>query len=193
MLGVKIDKLTRACTPASGGVSRILLFDPNDFEFTQDATTKSYTTVTKRKGAETTGFFVDIPFKRKEAEYKFNQSVGASGAAKYVHEFTCLIASIGQTLTNFLTNLDAASYCSGIGIAIQLNSGEVLIMGEAYVDGDLIPSFWPEHNGSEGGSGKLFDDSNGVTVKITADYSRALNSFSGGFQTLIDMTESQQP
>lgn len=190
MLCVEHTRLSRKCAPSSGGISRILIFDPSDFSFTQDPNTKAYTAVVRRPGAETgpnLGFFYDIPFKRKEAERTFSQSLGTSGATKYTHTVTALIAALGQDLTNFLSNLDAASYCCGLGIIIEHNDGKVFVMGEQYVDDIPIPLFWVEHNGTEGGTGKLFDDSNGATIKFVGDYSRELNEFKGGIDAVLGM------
>ncbi|TWP28425.1 hypothetical protein ETU09_05740 [Apibacter muscae] len=190
MLCVDFTKLKRNCTPSSGGISRLLIFDPNDFNFTQDAVKKSYTAVNRRLGADAEtdlGFFFDIPFKRKEAERVSAQSLGTSGATKYTHTISALIPALGQEVTNFLTNIDAASYCCGLGLVIEHNSGKVFIAGEAYVNNKAIPKFWIEHSGSEGGSGKNIDESNGYTIKLVGDYSRELNEFEGGIDVFLEM------
>ncbi|MXP04786.1 MULTISPECIES: hypothetical protein [Apibacter] len=190
MLCVNHTGLFRKCTPTSGGISRLLIFDPSDFNFTQDTKTNSYTAITRRTkaGDETDlGYFFDIPFKRKEAERTYSQSVGNSGATKYTHTVTALIPMLGQDLTNFLSSLDAASYCCGLGLIIEHNDGKVFVMGEKYVDDETIPVFWIEHNGTEGGTGKLFDDPNSATVKFVGDYSRELNEFKGGIDAILEM------
>lgn len=199
MLCVTLNKLTRECTPSSGGVSRLLIFDPQDFNFTQDATTKAYTVVERREGADggedpenptPLGFFYDVKFKRKEAEFKFTHSIGASGAPKYASELTALYAALGQELTNFLTNLDAASYCCGLGLVVVLNSGVIYILGEGFVNDQVVDPFYEVlHNGTEATSGKLFDDLNGATLKFTSDYGRAPNTFSGGLSSILGMAE----
>lgn len=190
MLCVKHKGLFRKCAPSSGGVSRILIFDPNDFSFAQDPQSRAYTAIVRRPGADTDsdlGFFYDIPFKRKEAERTWSQTIGTSGATKYTHTVTALVAALGQDLTNFLSNLDAASYCCGLGIIIEHNDGKVFVMGEKYVDDETIPVFWVEHSGTEGGTGKLFDESNGATIKFVGDYSRELNEFKGGIDAVLGM------
>lgn len=199
MLCVTLNKLTRECTPSSGGVSRLLIYDPQDFDWTQDPTTKAYTTVARRTGADggsdpenstDLGFFYDVKFKRKEAEFKFTHSIGASGAPKYASELTALYPALGQELTNFLTNVDSASYCCGLGFVIVMNSGVIYIKGEGYVDGEVLDPFYEVlHNGTEATSGKLFDDLNGATLKFTSDYGRAPNTFSGGLSALLGMAE----
>lgn len=197
MLCVNFNNLTRECTPSSGGVSRLLIFDPSDFDWTQDPVTKSYVAVAKRSGADganpsnnpnESGFFFDIKFKRKEAEFKFTHSIGASGAPKYASELTALYAALGQDLTNFLINMDAASYCCGIGLVVVMNSGVVYVLGEGFVNGNLVDPFYEVlHNGTEATSGKLFDDLNGATLKFTSDYGRPPHTFSGGLNTLLSM------
>lgn len=193
MLCVTLNKLTRECAPSSGGVSRLLIFDPADFDFTQDTTSKAYTAVARRVGADEApnlGFFFDVKFKRKEAEFKYTHSIGASGAPKYAAELTALFPALGQELTNFLTNLDAASYCCGLGLVVVLNSGVIYILGEGYVDGEVVDPFYEVlHNGTEATSGKLFDDLNGATLKFTSDYGRAPNTFSGGLSSILGMAE----
>lgn len=197
MLCVKFNNLTRECTPSSGGVSRLLIFDPSDFDWTQDPYTKAYTAVARREGADAanpgndpnlSGFFFDIKFKRKEAEFKFTHSIGASGAPKYASELTALYAALGQELTNFLINMDAASYCCGIGLAVILNSGVIYILGEGFVNGDFVDPYYEVlHNGTEATSGKLFDDLNGATLKFTSDYGRPPHTFAGGLNALLSM------
>lgn len=195
MICVTLNKLTRECTPSSGGVSRLMVFDPSDFDFTQDEATKAYTAVARRTGADgetdsEKGFFYDVKFKRKEAEFKFTHSIGGSGAPKYASEMTALYPALGQELTNFLSNMDSASYCCGLGLIVVLNSGVIYVLGEGFVDGELVdPFFEVLHNGSEATSGKLFDDLNGATLKFTAEYGRAPNTFSGGLSALVGMAD----
>lgn len=203
MLCVNFNNLTRECTPSSGGVSRLLIFDPSDFDWAQDPVTKSYVAVTLRPGADesnpgndpnASGFFFDIKFKRKEAEFKFTHSIGASGAPKYASELTALYAALGQELTNFLINMDAASYCCGIGLVVVLNSGVIYVLGEGFVNSEFVDPFYEVlHNGTEATSGKLFDDLNGATLKFTSDYGRPPHTFSGGLNTLLSMMYKPQP
>lgn len=203
MLCVNFNNLTRECTPSSGGVSRLLIFDPSDFNWVQDPVTKSYTAVTLRDGADganpgndpnASGFFFDIKFKRKEAEFKFTHSIGASGAPKYASELTALYAALGQELTNFLINMDAASYCCGIGLVVVLNSGVIYVLGEGFVNDAFVDPFYEVlHNGTEATSGKLFDDLNGATLKFTSDYGRPPHEFSGGLNAILDLMYKPQP
>ena len=73
MLCVTLQSYTAPCAATTGGVSDIWVYDPSDFNWTQDNTTKSYTAVAQRVGAETGKMYL-LKFERKEAEFKFKQS-----------------------------------------------------------------------------------------------------------------------
>jgi hypothetical protein len=119
-----------------------------------------------------------INFQQDEAEWTWKQSVKGC-AVKYEHEFKFQLPENSQTLTNFLEALDAASCCCGLGMFIRLNSGKTFVAGEKYVGGSAITRFSVKNDGSEGGSGKLYDDFNGGNITLKGDYSRNLYEYSG--------------
>ena len=129
---------------------------------------------TKALGAKVFG----INFQQEEAEWTWKQSKKGC-ATKYDHEFKFQLPENSQTLTNFLQALDAASCCCGLGMIIRLNSGKIFIAGEKYVNSSSITRFSVSQDGSEGGSGKVYDDFNGGNLVLKGAYSRNLYEFSG--------------
>lgn len=121
-----------------------------------------------------------ISFQADEAEWTWKQSVKGC-AVKYEHEFVLQMPENEQGLTNFLETLDAAGCCCGLGIAVRLNSGKVFLAGEKYVNGSSIPRFTMKQDGSDGTSGKLFDDFNGANLHLKGSYSRNLYEYTGGW------------
>lgn len=121
-----------------------------------------------------------INFQADEAEWTWKQSVKGC-AVKYEHEIILQLPENEQGLTNFLESLDAAGCCCGLGIAFRLNSGKVFLAGEKYVNGTAIPRFTMKQDGSDGGTGKLFDDFNGGNLHLKGSYSRNLYEYTGGW------------
>ena len=75
MLCVALKSYTAPCASTTGGVSDIWVYDPSDFNWTQDESTKKYTAVALRNGSN--GKFYPLKFQRKEAieiAKKFNMS-----------------------------------------------------------------------------------------------------------------------
>jgi hypothetical protein len=186
MLCVKLKKYTRPCLGVSGGIGKIWVFDPADVDFTQAAPSaggspQPYTAVALRPTATIatgSGFF-PITFQYKEAERTWKHSVKGC-STKYEHEFKAQLPQLSQELTAFLQSLDSAGCCCGLGLAIQHNDGKIFIAGEKYVNAAEIPPFIVQMNGSDGATGKLFDDFNGANVVFKADYNRDLYEFTGG-------------
>lgn len=184
MLCVELKGFVRACAPLSGGISDIVIFDPEDFNFTQAAAIagvkQPYTAVAARAGAEAALVYA-ISFTRDEAEWTWRQSVRGC-SVKYEHSFAFQLPENGQTLTNFLEALDAASCCCGLGMAIRLNTGKVVIAGEKWVNAASVARFTILNNGSNGTTGKLYDDFNGGNIVLTGPYSRNLYEYTGGWE-----------
>ncbi len=187
MLCVQLKNYTRACGAVTGGISDIVIFDPNDFDFTQAAkvagVSQPYTAVALREGATSAGgakVFL-INFQQDEAEWTWKQSVTGC-STKYEHEFKFQLPENGMNLTTFLEALDAASCCCGLGMAIRLNSGKIFLAGEKYVNSSAQPRFTLKNDGSEGGSGKLYDDFNGGNITLKGSYSRNLYEYTGGWE-----------
>lgn len=188
MICVKLSGYTRACGGVTGGISDMTIFDPNDFDLTQ-ATVAGvkgpYTAVALRTGATSAGGAKVFPlsFQQDEAEWTWKQSVKGC-AVKYDHEFKYQLPENGQTLTNFLEALDAASCCCGLAGFMRLNSGKIFVFGEKFVNGSSITRFSVKNDGSEGGSGKLYDDFNGGNITLKGAYSRNLYEYSGGWDDI---------
>lgn len=185
MLCVALTSYTRPCAGVTGGISNMWIFDPSDFNFTQVNPRTPYTVVARRAGATFVGGakMFPIKFQAKEAEYKFKHSVTGC-SVKYEHEVTAQLPDLSDELTAYLETLDDAGCCCGLAAIILLNTGKVLVIGEKYVNGNLIPYFEFKMNGSDGGSGKTFDNFNGANVLFKGDYNRGLREFTGGISVI---------
>src|SRR5690606_8020844 len=184
----------RACSPTSGGIARIWIFDGEDFDFTQAEEDPlvgplPYTAVALRTGATAAGGALMFPirFEKKAAEYTFTQSRNGC-SVKYEHRLEFGLPDLSQLTTQWNLAVDAASCCCGVGLAIQLNSGKIFIAGEKYVNGSVINiPLEMQQNGSTGTSGRLMEDFNGETVVLIGDYTRKLYEYSGTVQSIIDL------
>ncbi len=188
MLCVTLSSYSRTCGGVSGGISDIAQFDPADFDFTQatvSGVVGPYSAVARMSGATAIGGakFFPVSFQVDEAEWTWKQSrKGCS--VKYEHEFKFQLPENSQTLTNFLQMMDAAACCCGLGMVIRLNSGKIFVAGEKYVNASSVPRFTITQDGSEGGSGKVFDDFNGGNIALKGAYSRNLYEFTGGWPAI---------
>jgi len=142
MLCVTLKSYTAPCSATTGGVSDLWVYDPADFNWTQDATTKSYTAITLRDGATAAGGakMFRLTFQRKEAEFKFKHTLNGC-SVKYEFDLDAQLPNLSQELTNYLSSLDSAGCCCGLGLVIRLNSGKIFVIGERYVNGNTIPYF----------------------------------------------------
>lgn len=185
MTCVTITSYTRPCGGVSGGVSSIWIFDPSDFDFTQTVAGAAYSVVALRPGATVIGGakMFQVNFQNKEAEYTAKQTVKGC-SVKYVHEVKAMLPQLSNTLTNFMSMLDQAGCCCGIGLLVQMNDGKIFVIGEKFVNATPIIKWQMQQNGSDGGSGKVFDDENGMTIAITGDFNRGAYELAGGI-TLI--------
>jgi len=185
MLSITLSSYSRPCGGVTGGISDLWIFDPSDFNFTQTAPGDPYTVVARRAGATFVGGakMFPIKFEKKEAEYKFKQSRNGC-STKYDLEISARLPELSNDLTNFLSNLDVAGCCSGLGIVFLMNTGKILVAGERYVNADIIPYFEVVMDGTEGGTGKKFEDFNGATVMFKGEYSRGLREFTGGVSVI---------
>lgn len=184
MLCVQLKERARACGGVAGGISDVAIFDPSDFDFTQAAAVggvaQKYSAIALRAGATAASgakMFV-VNFQDEEAEWTIKQSVKGC-ATKYEFEWILQLPDNAQDLTTFLQNLDAASCCCGVGIAFRLNSGKIFIAGEKYVNGSSLTKFKIKQDGSDGTSGKLIDDFNGINLHLKGSYDRHLYEYSG--------------
>lgn len=178
MLCVKLKSFDRICKPTSGGISRIWIFDRDDFDFTQaaadaDGNKPKYTAIANMAGAtpETGGNLFPVKFQPKEAEYRYTHSLTGS-SVKYEHVVEFLLPDLDHFITQWNERVDAASACCGIGMIVELNSGILLVLGERYVNGSSVREWKIAQNGSTGTSGRLLEDANGQTTLLTGDYYR---------------------
>jgi hypothetical protein len=193
MLCTNLKGRTRACGPVTGGVSDVGIFDPNDFNFTQAApvsgVTQPYTAAVLRSGATSAaGAKVYLlSFQQDEGEWTWKQSVKGC-SVKYDHEIILQMPENDMTLTTFLQSIDSAGCCCGLGIFIRLNSGRIFVAGEKYVNGSSIPRFTWKQDGSDGTSGKLFDDFNGGNIHLKGSYGRNLYEWTGTWADIEALT-----
>jgi hypothetical protein len=190
MLCFDLTDYVKTCEPESGGVSNIMVFDPDDFNFTQAAPIagkkQPYTAVALRTGATAAegALMYELNFTRDEAEWTWKQSVKGC-AVKYEHSFNFQLSGNSQALTNLLEALDAAACCCGLGMIVRLNNGKIFVAGEKWVNATDIPRFTVLNNGSNGGTGKLYDDPNVGNLVILGSYSRNLYEYTGLWSTIV--------
>lgn len=186
MLCVSLKTYERACGGVTGGISDVGIFDPNDLDFTQaadvDGVKQPYTAVAERAGVAGRSVFL-FSFQVDEGEWTWTQSVTGC-SVKYEHEFIFQLPENSQALTTFQQALDAAGCCCGIGMFVRMNNGKTFVAGEKYVNAASIPRFTIKQDGSEGGSGKLFDDFNGGNIHFKGSYSRNLFEYTGDWATV---------
>lgn len=190
MLCVKLKKYDVECQRTTGGISRVWIFDRDDFDFTQaaadaDGNKPTYTAVARRAGATAIGGANLFPvlFEYKSGEYRYTHSLTGS-SVKYEHVLEFLLPDLSHFITQWNEAVDKASACCGIGVIVELNSGKIFVLAEKYVNGAKIQEWRMAQNGSTGTSGKLFEDPNGQTTLLTGDYLRGAYEFSGGAAAL---------
>jgi hypothetical protein len=170
---------TATATVSNGVVTGVTVTAPGTGYTSAPTIAFSGGSATKALGAKT--FLIN--FQQDEAEWTWKQSKKGC-ATKYDHEFKFQLPENSQTLTNFLEALDAASCCCGLGGFIRLNSGKIFVFGEKYVNASAIVRFSVSQDGSEGGSGKVYDDFNGGNLTLKGAYSRNLYEYSGSWSDI---------
>lgn len=190
MLCVTLRSYSRGCGPVTGGISDILFFDPSDFNFTQVGPTDPYSAVTRRTGATAVGGALMFPVTFNVGEANRTWAHSRKGCSvKYDHTVNAQLPQLSNALTTFLSALDAAGCCCGIGLIIRANDKKTFVMGEKYVNNEEITKFTVVMDGSNGDSGKLFDDFSGANVVIKGPYSRDLFEFSGAWSAIQGFTD----
>ena len=198
MLSIKLKKHDVACAATTGGVSRVWLFDRDDFNFTQgaadaDGNKPVYTAIARRAGvtSEGGGNLFPVLFQYKEGQYQYTQSKTGS-SVKYEHTLTLLMPDLSHFITQWNERVDEASACHGVGLIIELNSGKVFVLAEKYVNDAPIREWRMEQNGSTGDSGKLFEDPNGQTTKLVGDFFRSAYEYTGGIASLVALEDDDE-
>lgn len=119
-----------------------------------------------------------------EAEYTYKQSRKGT-SVKYEHQIEFFVDDLDQLIAQWNKAVDDAGACGGLGLAVQLNSGKILIGGERYIGANPVNiPLTIRQEGSSGTSGKLFDDANGQTTILKGDFNRPLYEFTGGLAAL---------
>lgn len=194
MLNVVFQKYTKTCTSVAGGISRVWLFDPADFDWTMTTTgtapvlvVKEYTSVARVAGATYAGGarMFSVPIVAEEA-FRTGKHTSKKGcSSRWDHELTFQLTQLTSELTAYLQHLSDASCCAGLGVVIEHFDGKIFVMGESVVNGVSIPPFKVYMEGSETESGKVMDDFNGATVKLKGAYTRELYEFAGAVSVII--------
>lgn len=198
MLCIRLKGFDQACQKTTGGVSKIWIYDRDDFNFTQaandaDGSKGKYTAIARRDGATSDGGanLYPVKFQFKEAEYKYTQSLNGA-SVKYEHSLEFLISNLSHVISTWNDAVDSAAACCGIGVIVQLNSGVIFVLGEKYVNTEEIPEWRIAQSGSTGTSGKLYEDPNGQTTILTGDYSRSAYEYSGSVASLTALQEQDE-
>ena len=123
-------------------------------------------------------------FFENTGEYTFDNPISELGTKKFSHTLVGTITDLSQDLNNYLNTLGDAGACCGLGVIFELNSGVLLVMGEKYV-GNTEQRRFKVKMSSKGGSGKKFEDDNMAEVTLAGDFTRALNSFTGGAGAIL--------
>jgi len=186
MLSIPLTGFLKDCNPNQGGISRIWVADPADFNFTQAGATDPYTAVALNSGATVAGGsgFFKVDFTYLEATYKAAQSVKGT-QNKVSHTLTAQLPKISDGLNAFLFQAMEAAYCSALLVVMQFNTGVIKVMGEAWVNAAPIPAvFRIVMDGTEEDSGKNYDDFSGANVSFKGDYWRPAFTFTGGLAAI---------
>lgn len=196
MLNVVFQKYTKTCTSVAGGISRIWLYDPADFNWTETSTgtppvltVKKYSAIVRQAGATFAGGarMFSIPIIPEESLRTGKQASRKGCGTRWEHEVTFQLAQLTGELEGYLQNLADASCCAGIGLVIEHFDGKLFSAGEMFVNTVSIPTFKMYMDGTETESGKVMDDFNGATVKIKGAYTRELREISVAVSVIIGL------
>ena len=198
MIGYQAASYKSACGTLSGGIAELYWFDPEDIKFTQAEATASlllppYTALSFREtgvGEEAApvtvaggaGLF-PIDIEEETGTFKATQSINGR-SVKWDYEIGGNVAKAGNSLTNFMARLDAASICSNIGLVIVDNNGTIHVVGEKWVNTTPIPKFKMKNDGSTIDIEAAFDGKNGGTLSLKGVYSRGPIEYTGGRASL---------
>jgi len=186
VLSIPITGYNRPCVPDQGGISRMWVADPADFDWTQATSADPYTAVALNDGATILGGsgFFRIDFNYQEASYKAAQTLKGT-ANKWAYTVTCQLPFIDNKLNQFLATMQNAVTCSGLLLVVQFNTGTIIVMGERFVNSNELDALWRiALDGSDEDSGKVFDDFSGANVSFKSDYFRVPYEFTGGLAAI---------
>lgn len=183
MICVVVQGYSQACGAVAGGISRMWVGDPNDFDFTQAvATDEFYTAVARMAGATQVGGgnLFPVQFVEEEAELKSVKTTTSPVAIKYEHSVEAQLPALSKEMNAFLVKMDSSSICCGLIVVVELNNGKIFVIGEKYVNTAAVPLFKVRLTDVNGTSGKKWDDFNGATVTFKGNYIRPAREFTGG-------------
>ena len=175
------------CAIISGGISSLYIFDTTVFDFTQaspvSGVVQPYTAITD---LGTSSKIYQVKFERMSAEYDFSMKNDDGVSPAYTHKCMFNVPRIDMLSSQWAQLINTQGYCCGIGIIMVLNSGDILIMGEASVNAaSLVPIFNVYQDGTKGNSGKKGSDKNTVGVTLTSiEYFRPLIQYTGALSTI---------
>lgn len=178
MLSIPVIGYVKPCTPNSGGISRVWVFDPEDMDFTYVPGSAIYSAVALRAGATILGGsgFFPIGFDYLEGRVQSAQSAKGS-SNKWANTLELEVPFFGKELALFLESMQQATSCSSLGFILEQNNGKVVVMGEKYVNSATIPFFRVIMDGTKADGGKAYDDPNGAALMFKGDYSRPLYEY----------------
>lgn len=177
-----ISYVPATCGIIAGGISKIYIFDPTLFDFTQagpiSGVVQPYTAITD---LGTTTKIYPVLFEQMSAEYDFTMKSDDGVTLGYTHKVMFNVPRINMLASQWGQLIGNQGYCCGIGIILITNALDILVMGEASVNtAPLIPVFYTYQDGTKGNSGKKGSDKNTVNVTITStEYFRPLIQYTG--------------
>jgi hypothetical protein len=191
MICVSLVGYNRTCGAVTGGISDVGIFDPNDLNFTQAAAiagvNQPYSAVAIRDTVTDPAVFI-IDFLVDNGQFTFKQTVNGC-STKYEFDVALQLAELSHDLATFLESMDAAGCCCGLGIFVRLNSGKTFVLGEKYVNDSAITKFIMKNDGSDGDSGKVLDDFNGVNLHLKGSYKRMAYEYTGSWDVVVAMSD----
>jgi hypothetical protein len=63
------------------------------------------------------------------------------------------------------------------------------VLGEKYVNDSAITKFIMKNDGSDGDSGKVLDDFNGVNLHLKGSYKRMAYEYTGSWDVVVAMSD----
>lgn len=197
MLTITNHKYVATCAANSGGISRLWVFDPADFTWTQAAATAAnplppYTAVALMAGATLVGGsgFYKVPLYYLTGMYKAVQS-RKNTSNVWSHELSFTLPQMSIELTEFIANLQAAANCSSLGWLICDYNGVFTVLGEQFVGGVAIPGLWRMlMDGTEETTGKALEDDNASTIVIKGNYNRKAVQYTGSLASIVALEET---
>ncbi len=120
----------------------------------------------------------------ESGEYTYDNPKSETYSVRYDHTFMCQSFNLSQGLSNYLLSLNQGGACCGLGVIMELNSGRIFVMGEAFVGGVEQRPFRVRLS-NKGTSGKKYDDFNGADLEFSAAYFRPLYEYTGTAASLV--------